>query len=116
MELEETETKGGKRVARPKVEHRTTPRQWAYLILEEGQTEGGLSRVDDQEFHDFVAQRMERWRRSAFLMCLDWHIADDLVAVAVAKIYRHWREVRQADNPEAYAQRILSRTWLSDGG
>jgi RNA polymerase sigma-70 factor (sigma-E family) len=76
--------------------------------------EGSLSRVDDQEFHDFVAQRMERWRRSAFLMCQDWHTADDLVSIAVAKIYRHWREVRQADNPDAYAQRILTRSWLSE--
>jgi RNA polymerase sigma-70 factor (sigma-E family) len=73
-----------------------------------------LSRVDDQEFHDFVAQRMERWRRSAYLMCQDWHTADDLVSIAVAKIYRHWRTVRQAGNPDAYAQRILTRTWLSE--
>jgi RNA polymerase sigma-70 factor (sigma-E family) len=73
-----------------------------------------LSRVDDQEFQDFVAQRMERWRRSAFLMCQDWHTADDLVSIAIAKIYRHWHEVRQADNPEAYAQKILTRTWLSE--
>jgi RNA polymerase sigma-70 factor (sigma-E family) len=70
--------------------------------------------VDDQEFHDFVAPRMERWRRSAFLMCQDWHTADDLVSIAIAKIYRHWREVRRADNPEAYAQKILTRTWLSE--
>jgi RNA polymerase sigma factor (sigma-70 family) len=47
-------------------------------------------------------------------MCLDWHTADDLVSIAVAKIYRHWREVQRADNPEAYAQKILSRTWLSE--
>ena len=73
-----------------------------------------MSRIDDQEFHDFVAQRMERWRRSAFLMCQDWHTADDLVSIAIAKIYRHWREVRRADNPEAYAQKILTRTWLSE--
>ena len=73
-----------------------------------------MSRADDQEFHDFVAQRMQRWRRSAFLMCQDWHTADDLVAIAIAKIYRHWRDVRQADNPDAYAQRILSRSWLSE--
>ncbi|MEI9930991.1 MAG: hypothetical protein WDM89_10670 [Rhizomicrobium sp.] len=29
---------------RAREEHRNTPRQWAYLILEEGQTEGGISR------------------------------------------------------------------------
>jgi voltage-gated potassium channel len=42
---QEAENKAGKRVALPKVEHRTTIRQWAYLILEEGQTEGGISQV-----------------------------------------------------------------------
>jgi RNA polymerase sigma-70 factor (sigma-E family) len=73
-----------------------------------------VTRQDDQEFHDFVGLRMERWRRSAFLMCQDWHTADDLVAIAIAKIYRHWRDVRRADNPEAYAQRILTRVWLSE--
>jgi len=34
-----------KRVVRPKVEQRPTVRQWAYTILEEGQTEGGISRA-----------------------------------------------------------------------
>ncbi len=42
---QESETQSAKRLARPKVEHRPTFRQWAYLILEEGQTEGGVSRV-----------------------------------------------------------------------
>jgi RNA polymerase sigma-70 factor (sigma-E family) len=73
-----------------------------------------LSQADDREFHEFVARRLERWRRSAFLMCQDWHTADDLVSIAVGKIYRHWRDVRRADNPEAYAQKILTRTWLSE--
>ncbi len=39
------ETRSGRRIARPKVEEHPTARQWAYLILEEGLTEGGISRV-----------------------------------------------------------------------
>lgn len=42
---QKAENQPGKRVALPKVEHHATFRQWAYLILEEGQTEGGVSRV-----------------------------------------------------------------------
>jgi voltage-gated potassium channel len=42
---QETETHTGRRIALPRVEHRATFRQWAYLILEEGQTEGGVSRI-----------------------------------------------------------------------
>ena len=69
---------------------------------------------DEQEFHAFASARMDRWRRSAFLLCQDWHTADDLVSMAAAKLFRHWRRVRAADNPDAYAQRILTRTWLDE--
>jgi len=41
---QENDTQSSKRLAR-KAEHRPTMRQWAYLILEEGHTEGGISRV-----------------------------------------------------------------------
>ncbi len=41
---QKAENQAGKRVARPKAEHHASARQWAYLILEEGQTEGGVSR------------------------------------------------------------------------
>ncbi|BBH71281.1 RNA polymerase sigma24 factor [Actinoplanes sp. OR16] len=73
-----------------------------------------MTRGDDREFHDFVEARMDRWRRSAYLMCQDWHTADDLVSIAVTKLYRHWRDVRRADNPEAYAQKVLTRCWLNE--
>ncbi|GAA1633748.1 SigE family RNA polymerase sigma factor [Actinoplanes couchii] len=73
-----------------------------------------MSRADDREFHEFVEQRMERWRRSAYLLCSDWHTADDLVSMAITKLYRHWRAVRHADNPDAYAQKVLTRTWLDE--
>jgi RNA polymerase sigma-70 factor (sigma-E family) len=66
------------------------------------------------EFETFVAARMDRWRRSAYLMCGDWHTADDVVSVAVGKLHQKWSAVRRADNPDAYAQRILSRCWLDE--
>lgn len=44
MEEQNGDIQTAKRIARSKVEHRPTMRQWAYLILEEGQTEGGVSR------------------------------------------------------------------------
>ncbi|HVU20670.1 MAG TPA: cyclic nucleotide-gated ion channel [Rhizomicrobium sp.] len=42
---QKADTEQAKRPVRPKAEQHTSPRQWAYLILEEGQTEGGVSRV-----------------------------------------------------------------------
>jgi len=73
-----------------------------------------VRRADEQEFHEYVSARLDRWRRSAYLMCQDWHTADDIVSVAVGRLYEHWPRARQADNIDAYAQRILTRAWLNE--
>ncbi|WP_328653479.1 sigma-70 family RNA polymerase sigma factor [Micromonospora sp. NBC_00330] len=73
-----------------------------------------MRRADETDFHDFVAGRLDRWRRSAFLLCQDWHTADDVVSVTVAKLYRSWRTAGRADNRDAYAQRVLTRAWLDE--
>ncbi|WP_433388742.1 sigma-70 family RNA polymerase sigma factor [Micromonospora sp. KLBMP9576] len=57
---------------------------------------------------------MDRWRRSAYLLCQNWHTADDVVSAAIAKLYRHWRQVAWAENRDAYAQRVLTRCWLDE--
>lgn len=51
-------------------------------------------------------------RRSAFLLCGDWHFAEDLVQMAYDRIYRHWHRVRAADNPGAYARQVVYRCYL----
>jgi RNA polymerase sigma-70 factor (sigma-E family) len=73
-----------------------------------------VKRAEEDDFHAYVSVRLERWRRTAYLLCHDWHTADDLVSITVTKLYRHWRKVRAADNRDAYAQRVLSRTWLDE--
>lgn len=73
-----------------------------------------MKRIYDEEFYEYVSARMDRWRRSAYLMCQDWHVADDIVAVAVGRLYEHWPRARQAENIDAYAQRILTRSWLNE--
>jgi RNA polymerase sigma-70 factor (sigma-E family) len=70
----------------------------------------------DEEFHAYVGQRLERWRRGAYLLCGDWHLADDLVSEAVIRLHRHWAKVRRADNVDAYAQTVLTRCWLTERG
>lgn len=73
-----------------------------------------MDRADEHDFHAYVSERLERWRRTAYLLCQDWHTADDLVSITVTKLFRHWRKVRTADNRDAYAQRVLSRSWLDE--
>jgi RNA polymerase sigma-70 factor (sigma-E family) len=61
----------------------------------------------DTEFREFVRNRGTPLHQSAYLLCGDWHLADDVVQDTLIKAYQHWKRVRQADNPEAYVRRIL---------
>jgi len=61
----------------------------------------------DLEFRDFARTRGASLHRAAYLLCGDRHLADDLVQESLAKCFVHWGRVRRADNPDAYARRIL---------
>jgi RNA polymerase sigma-70 factor (sigma-E family) len=61
----------------------------------------------DVAFREFARQRAAPLHRSAYLLCGDWHLAEDLVQEVFAKVYVHWRRVQIADNPDAYVRRIL---------
>ena len=61
----------------------------------------------DEEFGEFMRDRASLLHQSAYLLCGDWHLADDLVQDTLVKAYQHWPRVRQADSPDAYVRRIL---------
>ena len=66
------------------------------------------------EFLAFVRGRAGSLRRSAYLLCGDAHQADDLVQEALTTVYSRWARVSQADNVDAYVQRILVRTFINE--
>jgi RNA polymerase sigma-70 factor (sigma-E family) len=59
---------------------------------------------------------MEVLRRTAYLLCRDWHTADDLVSITIGKLYRHWQRIGGVEHLDAYVRRILVRTWLDEKG
>ncbi|WP_433537851.1 SigE family RNA polymerase sigma factor [Micromonospora sp. CA-249363] len=63
----------------------------------------------DEEFVEFAQASVGRLRDAAFLMCRDWHLAQDLTQTALAKMYANWGRVRRADDPYAYARKVLLR-------
>jgi RNA polymerase sigma-70 factor (sigma-E family) len=65
-----------------------------------------------EEFREFAVASQGHLRRSAYLLCGDWHFAEDLVQIAFDRIYRHWNRVRAADNPGAYARQVVYRCFL----
>ena len=67
------------------------------------------------EFEEFAYARTPHLLRSAWLLCGDVHQAEDLVQETLAKVYVRWhrRLGGRIDNPAAYAQTTLVRTFLS---
>ena len=68
----------------------------------------------DEEFRDYVTARLEPLRRTAYLLCRDWHTADDLVSITLSKLYRNWARALGADNLDAYVRGILTNAWLDE--
>jgi RNA polymerase sigma-70 factor (sigma-E family) len=73
-----------------------------------------VERDHEREFTAYVAGRQEALRRSAYLLCRDFHRADDLVQATITKLFVAWRKVRRADSVDAYAHTVLVRTFLDE--
>lgn len=69
----------------------------------------------EQEFEEFALARTPHLYRVAWLLCADAHRAEDLVQETLAKVYVRWMRTlgRPIDNPAAYAQTTLVRTFIS---
>jgi Sigma-70 region 2 len=70
--------------------------------------------TDVDGYPEYVAARLDMFRRTAYLLCGDWYTADDLVSTALVRLLRHWRRVSTMDNPDAYVRRTLLRAWLDE--
>ncbi|MGW0516837.1 SigE family RNA polymerase sigma factor [Crossiella sp. NPDC003009] len=66
------------------------------------------------EFVEFVRTRGAGLRRTAFLLCGDWHRAEDLVQTALIKLYKVWRRVERQGAVEPYARQVLVRTAIDE--
>jgi len=67
-----------------------------------------------EEFAQFAEVMSPRLRRTAFLLCGDWHTAEDLAQTALAKVFVSWRRIRRQDAAHAYTTRTLVNTYLAD--
>jgi len=68
----------------------------------------------DDEYTEYISARMMSLRRTAYLLCQDWHRADDLVQAAITKLYVHWSRARAADHIDAYARTVLVHEFLGE--
>jgi RNA polymerase sigma-70 factor (sigma-E family) len=67
-----------------------------------------------EEFTEFAVGAAPRLRRTAFLLCGDWHGAEDLTQATLTKMFVSWRRINRQDAVYAYASRTLVNTYLAD--
>jgi RNA polymerase sigma-70 factor (sigma-E family) len=73
-----------------------------------------MRKSDEDRFREFARGHAVALRRSAYLLCGDWHLADDLVQATLIKLYRAWPRVGGQHEPVSYARKILLRCWLDE--
>ncbi|MGB0102150.1 MAG: SigE family RNA polymerase sigma factor [Nocardioides sp.] len=68
----------------------------------------------DAEFSAFVAARQLHLRRIAYAVCGDWHRAEDLLQIALTKLYVAWPRIHDRGSEEAYARQIIVRATIDE--
>jgi RNA polymerase sigma-70 factor (sigma-E family) len=68
----------------------------------------------DAAFAEYFAARSDAMRGTAFLLCGDWHRAEDLTQTAFAKLYLAWHRVARHEVLDAYVRQILIRAFLDE--
>jgi RNA polymerase sigma-70 factor (sigma-E family) len=59
------------------------------------------------EFVAFVLSAQPRLRRTAYLICGDWHRAEDIVQTALAAMHSRWTRLSSGEGPGGYVHRAV---------
>jgi RNA polymerase sigma-70 factor (sigma-E family) len=62
-----------------------------------------------EEFEQFTSKVRPRLRQAAFLMCGDWHVADDATQTVLLKVFLRWERLRDRQELSGYLRRALIR-------
>lgn len=73
-----------------------------------------MSPEEEAEFAAYVTARRDRVRRTAYLLCGDWHRSDDLTQTAFVNLYGAWDQVRDRAALDAFVRRCLVRATIDE--
>jgi RNA polymerase sigma-70 factor (sigma-E family) len=73
-----------------------------------------VSPEEEAQFSVYVTARRDRVRRTAYLLCGDWHRADDLTQIAFVKLYGAWSQIRDYAALDAFVRRCLMRAAVDE--
>jgi RNA polymerase sigma-70 factor (sigma-E family) len=65
-------------------------------------------------FEEYFRERRDALRRTAYLLCGDWHRADDHTQAAFVALHRHWRRIRDHGALDAWMRRTLVRSVVDE--
>ena len=69
---------------------------------------------DEEEFAEYFAARRDAVRRTAYMLCGDWHRADDLAQTAFVALHRRWKKIRDRAATDAYVRTTLVRASIDE--
>ncbi|GHJ44471.1 RNA polymerase sigma24 factor [Catellatospora sp. TT07R-123] len=70
--------------------------------------------MSQEEFTAYFAARSGLVRRSAYVLCGDWHAADDLAQEAFIRLAGSWHRMRDPAAVDAYMRTCLVRSYLRE--
>jgi RNA polymerase sigma-70 factor (sigma-E family) len=73
-----------------------------------------MGAVSEAEFAEVYLGRARAMRRTAYLLCGDWHRAEDLVQSAFARLYAAWPSIRDSGAVDAYLRKTLVRIYIDE--
>ena len=68
-----------------------------------------MDQRDEQDFAEYFAAKRDSARRTAYMLCGDWHKADDLAQTAFVALHRRWKKIRDRAATDAYLRKTLVR-------
>src|SRR4051812_8756182 len=69
---------------------------------------------DEKEYGDYAAARSRRLCEFAYLLCGDWHAAQDAVQTALTKLYLAWGRLRSQAAVQPYVRKIIVHTIIDE--
>ena len=69
---------------------------------------------DREAFTEYFTVRRDSVRRTAYLLCGDWHLADDLAQITFVRLAGAWDRVREPAALDAFTRTTLIRVYLSE--
>jgi RNA polymerase sigma-70 factor (sigma-E family) len=73
-----------------------------------------VDEAGEREFAEYFRARRDAVRRTAFLLCGDWHRADDHAQASFVALHRNWRKIRDRAALDAWMRRTLVRAVVDE--